>query len=74
VTDQELQSIALHVVKAAIDKEAIWLLHVHYDLARPDRLAVAAKIAAISERLHVEIIAPAPPPRPSIAELIDILG
>ncbi len=74
MTDQELQSIALHVVKAAIDKEAIWLLHVHYDLSRPDRLAVAAKIAAISERLHAESIAPAPPPRPSIAELIDILG
>ena len=69
MTDQELQSIALHVVKAAIDKEAIWLLHVHYDLSRPDRLAMAAQIAAISERLHAEIIAPAPPPRPSIAEL-----
>jgi len=31
--------------------------------------AVAAKIATISERLHAEVIAPAAPPRPSIAEL-----
>jgi len=74
MTDQELQSIALHVVKAAIDKEAIWLLHVHYDLSRPDRLAMAAQIAAISERLHAEIIAPAPPPGHPLLSSPGILG